>query len=98
VQVANIPKSLFKAGVDYHPFSQPWGATLTLNQFGRTYQTGLWDGTEAFGDTTIVNLSGRVFLDPKQRQRIDLSVQNLFGRSAQPQGFVSGCAASSELR
>lgn len=90
VQVANIPKSLFKAGVDYHPFSQPWGATLTVNQFGRTYQTGLWDGTEAFGDTTIVNLSGRVFLDPKQRQRIDLSVQNLFNRV-----YASGLGSAS---
>ena len=80
VQVANIPQSLLKAGVDYHPVTQPWGGTLTVNRFGRTYQTGLWDGTEAFGEATIVNLSGRVFLDAKQRQRIDLSLQNLFNR------------------
>ncbi len=80
VQVANIPKDLLKLGLDYHPADQPWGATLSVNHFGRTYATGLWDGTEAYGNETIIDLSGRAFLDPRRRQRIDLSVQNLFDR------------------
>jgi outer membrane cobalamin receptor len=80
IQVANIPKDLLKLGIDYHPANQPWGASLSVNHFGRTYATGLWDGTEAYGGETIIDLSGRVFLDPRRRQRIDLSVQNLFDR------------------
>jgi outer membrane cobalamin receptor len=81
VQVANVPMDLIKLGVDYHPVDQPWGATLSINHFGRTYATGLWDGTEAYGNDTIVNIAGRVFLDPRRQNRIDVSVQNLFDRS-----------------
>jgi outer membrane cobalamin receptor len=81
VQVANVPQGLLKAGVDYHPVDQLWGANLAVNHFGRTYATGLWDGIEAYGNDTTVDLSGRVFLDPKRRNRIDLSLQNLFDRT-----------------
>jgi vitamin B12 transporter len=80
-QVANVPTNLVKAGFDYHPAGQPWGANLTLNHFGKTIATGLWDGSEAYGNDTIVNLAGRVFLDSQRHQRLDLSVQNLFNRT-----------------
>jgi outer membrane cobalamin receptor len=81
LQVANVPQNLVKMGLDYHPASQPWGGTLSINHFGRTYATGLWDGTESYGNDTIVNLAGRVFLDPRRQNRIDVSVQNLFDRT-----------------
>ena len=81
VQVANIPMNLIKAAIDYHPADQPWGGTISVNHFGRTYATGLWDGIEAYGNDTIVNLSGRVFLDPHRQNRVDLSLQNLFDRT-----------------
>src|SRR5580698_9413716 len=81
LQVANVPMNLIKAGLDYHPADQMWGASLSVNHFGRTYATGLWDGTEAYGNDTIVNLAGRVFLDPRRQNRIDVSVQNLFDRT-----------------
>ncbi len=80
MQIANVPTNLVKAGIDYHPLA-PWGANLSINYFGKTYATGLWDGTEAYGDDTIVNLSGRVFLDSQRHQRLDLSLQNLFNRT-----------------
>ncbi len=80
MQIANVPTNLVKAGIDYHPLA-PWGANLSVNYFGKTYATGLWDGTEAYGDDTIVNLSGRVFLDSQRHQRLDLSLQNLFNRT-----------------
>jgi outer membrane cobalamin receptor len=81
VQVANVPMNLVKFGLDYHPVDQPWGGTLSVNHFGRAYATGLWDGTEAYGNDTIVNIAGRVFLDPQRRNRIDVSLQNLFDRT-----------------
>jgi vitamin B12 transporter len=80
MQIANVPTNLIKAGIDYHPLA-PWGANLAINYFGKTYATGLWDGTEAYGNDTIVNLSGRVFLDSQRHQRLDLSLQNLFNRT-----------------
>ncbi|HEY1859764.1 MAG TPA: hypothetical protein VGG61_05400, partial [Gemmataceae bacterium] len=81
LQVANVPTNLIKAGIDYHPVAALWGANLTVNHFGKTNSTPLWDGTEAYGNDTIVNLSGRVFLDSKRHQRLDLSLQNLFDRT-----------------
>jgi outer membrane cobalamin receptor len=81
VQVADIPEDLIKAGFDYHPVGAIWGGSLSINHFGRTYETGLWDGTEAFGNATVVNLSVRAFLDSRRHQRVDLAVQNLFNRT-----------------
>lgn len=80
LQVANVPTNLIKAGIDFHP-SALWGANLTVNHFGKTNSTPLWDGTEAYGNDTIVNLSGRVFLDSQRHQRLDFSLQNLFDRT-----------------
>jgi vitamin B12 transporter len=80
-QIARVPKNLLKAGLDYHPLDQPWGANLALNHFGTTYQTGLWDGTEAYGNISVVDASARYFVDPARRQKIDLTLQNLFDKT-----------------
>lgn len=79
VPVSRIPKNLFKAEVDYQGQSR-WGGTLTANYFGTTYQTGLWDGTETYGDSLVVDATVRYFVDNDHHQRIDATVQNLFGK------------------
>jgi outer membrane cobalamin receptor len=80
-QISRVPKNLLKAGLDYHPQDHPWGSTITLNHFGTTYRTGLWDGTESYGNTTVVDASARYFIDPARRQRIDVTLQNLFDKT-----------------
>jgi len=80
-QISRVPKNLLKAGLDYHPQIQPWGATITLNHFGTTYRTGLWDGTEPYGNVTVADASARYFIDPTRRQRIDVTLQNLFDKT-----------------
>ncbi len=80
-QIPRVPKNLLKAGLDYHPLDHPWGANLTLNHFGTTYQTGLWDGTEAYGNISVVDASARYFIDPARRQKIDVTLQNLFDKT-----------------
>jgi vitamin B12 transporter len=80
-QISRVPKNLLKAGLDYHSLAGPWGATVTLNHFGTTYRTGLWDGTEPYGNVTVVDVSARYFIGPTRRQRIDLTLQNLFDKT-----------------
>jgi len=80
-QISQVPKNLLKAGLDYHSPAQPWGATVTLNHFGTTYRTGLWDGTEPYGNVSVVDASARYFIDPHRRQRIDVTLQNLFDKT-----------------
>jgi vitamin B12 transporter len=77
MQISRVPKELFKAGMDYHPQAQPWGATVTLNYFGSTTRTGLWDGTESYGKDFVLDASARYFVDARRRQRIDVTLQNL---------------------
>jgi outer membrane cobalamin receptor len=80
-QISRVPKNLLKAGLDYHSQVQPWGSTITLNHFGTTYRTGLWDGTESYGNATVVDASARYFIGPARRQRIDVTLQNLFDKT-----------------
>jgi vitamin B12 transporter len=78
--VSRIPKNLVKAEADYQSPSH-WGGTLTLNYFGTTYQTGLWDGTETYGDALVVDATVRYYIDSDHHhQRIDATVQNLFDK------------------
>jgi vitamin B12 transporter len=77
-QLDRIPKSLFKAGLDWHPASMPVGATLNLNYAGQATRTIGKFGAVSYGNYTVVDLSGRWFLDPERHQQINLSVRNLF--------------------
>ncbi len=77
LQITRVPESLAKASVDYSPGNQRIGATLTVNYVGKTYAS-LWDGRETYGQYTIVDLAGRVYLDEARHSMINLRVENLF--------------------
>jgi vitamin B12 transporter len=76
-QIIRVPLATAKAMVDYSPGSGRFGATLTVNYVGKTYAS-LWDGRESYGDYTLVDLAGRVFLDSAHRSVINLRIENLF--------------------
>jgi len=76
-QISRVPKELFKSGLDYHPTTQPWGATATVNYFGSTVRTGLWDGSETYGKAVVFDASLRYFLGATRKQRIDMTLQNI---------------------
>jgi outer membrane cobalamin receptor len=79
-QVNQIPVSLAKASVDYHPLAMPFGLSASLNYVGDVYDDPA--GTRVrYGDYLVVNLSGRLFLDDKRHHRIDVSVNNLFDKT-----------------
>lgn len=80
-QLDRIPKSLFKAGLDWHPADKPFGATLNVAYTGDATRTVGRFGAVHYGDYTVVDLSGRWFLDPERRQQLNLSVRNLFDQS-----------------
>ncbi len=79
-QFDRIPLTLIKAGLDYHPPSGRFGGGFTLNRVGNLDDEpfGPGSGRVGYGDYTVVDLHGRVFLDAARRQRVDLHVDNLF--------------------
>jgi outer membrane cobalamin receptor len=79
MQTDRVPEQLLKAGLDYHPQSLPLGATLNVSYTGKTYVTVGGESLE-YGKYTVVDLSGRYFLDSARKQRLTVSVQNLFDR------------------
>lgn len=92
-QLDRTPRDLVKASFDWHPRSVPFGATLTINHTGRT-RIGV-GGTElSYGNYTVVDLSGRWYLDRARRQVINVALQNLldqtYGRPARGCGDVVG--------
>jgi len=81
-QFDRIPESVIKAGLDYHPPGSPFGGGFTIERIGNLDDEpfGPGNGRVGYGDYTVVDIGGRVFLDAAHRQRIDLHVDNLFNR------------------
>jgi len=81
-QFDRIPESVIKAGLDYHPPSGRFGGGFTIVRIGNLDDEplGPGNGRVGYGDFTVVDLDGRVFLDTAHRQRIDLHIDNLFNR------------------
>ena len=78
-QITNIPVSLAKATLDYHPAMLPVGLTGSMNYVGSVYNSP--SGTpQNFGDYVVFNASVRLFLDESRKQRIDVGVNNIFGK------------------
>jgi vitamin B12 transporter len=73
-----IPDQQFQASLDLHPVSLPVGAMLTVNRVGDIFDRVSGFGNVPSGDYTIVDLSGRVFVDRNRRHRINLRLENLF--------------------
>jgi vitamin B12 transporter len=78
-QLDNVPKGLFKAGVDYHPGNLPFGAAATVNYVGDTAVT-VHGSDLHYGRYAVVDLSGRYYVDAKRHQQINFSIRNLFDR------------------
>ena len=73
-----IPDQQVQASLDLHPASLPVGAMLTVNRVGEMFDTVSGFGDVPSGKYTIVDLSGRVFVDRNRRHRINLRLENLF--------------------
>jgi vitamin B12 transporter len=79
-QITRIPEQQYKLGFDYHPANLPLGAGLTLDHVGSVYSSQ-WDGLERYGDYTVMDVNGRLYLDPRRRQTLTLRVENLFNKA-----------------
>lgn len=92
-QITRVPEDLAKASFDYHPAGRPFGATLSINYTGDIF-TNIDGERVNYGKYTIVDLSGRYFLDADHRHRLNLSLQNAFdeefGRPARGCRDVAG--------
>jgi vitamin B12 transporter len=74
--LAGIPSNQVEGSLDFHPAGLPFGAMLTLNNVGEMFDTVSGFGQVASGEYTVVDLSGRVFLDSSRRHRINVRLEN----------------------
>ena len=51
---------------------------VTVNKVGETFDNVSGFGSVPSGDYTIVDLSGRIFLDPRRHHRINMRLENAF--------------------
>jgi vitamin B12 transporter len=79
-QIANIPVSLAKASLDYHPTEWPFGVTASLNYVGDIYNSPAGLGPINYGDYVVFNASVRLFLDQARTQRLDVGLNNVFDK------------------
>jgi len=78
-QFDQIPVTLLKAGLDYHPPQHLYGGSIDLVHVGDLDDepVGVGNGRYSYGNYTLLNVSGRIFLDAARKQRIDLHVNNV---------------------
>jgi outer membrane cobalamin receptor len=83
LQFDQIPVALIKAGADYHPSGLPFGGSVNVVHVGDVDDEpfGAGNGRYGYGNYTIVDLGGRIFLDSARRQRIDLHLNNAFNKT-----------------
>jgi vitamin B12 transporter len=79
VQFDQIPVTQVKASLDYHP-SGRYGASITLVHMGDVDDEplGAGNGRFGYGNYSVVDLGGRIFLDTEHHHRIDLHLNNVF--------------------
>ena len=80
LQLANIPVSLAKATLDYHPTRMPFGLTGSLNYVGDVYNNPAGLGVMNFGNYVVFNASARLYLNEARSQRIDVGLNNVFNK------------------
>lgn len=80
LQIDRVPVHLLKTTVEYHPAEMPLDLTATLNFAGNIYRSNLANGRENYGNDPVLDISGRVYLDPDRRTTVTLRLQNVFDR------------------
>ncbi|MET0795635.1 MAG: TonB-dependent receptor, partial [Polyangiaceae bacterium] len=78
LQTDGVPQHLAKAWLDYHPSTLPFGLTATANHVGSVYKSFGEDDREKFGNYTVFDLAGRLFLDQPRHHTINLRLANVF--------------------
>jgi outer membrane cobalamin receptor len=83
LQFDQIPSVLVKAGADYHPSALLFGGSISVVHVGDLDDEplGAGNGRYGYGNYTVVDLGGRVFLDTARHQRIDLHLNNAFNKT-----------------
>jgi vitamin B12 transporter len=73
-----LPSNCVNASADLHPGRKPFGGTLTVFWVGDIFDNVSGFGRVPSGNYTVVDLSGRYFLDPRRRHRLNVRLENLF--------------------
>jgi outer membrane cobalamin receptor len=82
LQFDQIPVAQMKGGIDYHPSDRPFGGTVSVVRVGDVDDEplGAGNGRYGYGNYTVADFGGRVFLDSARHQRIDLHLNNAFDK------------------
>jgi outer membrane cobalamin receptor len=78
-QLLRVPQQVGKAELDFHPDTLPLGATLAMSYTGNV-ATSVGDDLVPYGHYIVFDLSGRYYIDSARKQRISVSLQNVFDR------------------
>jgi vitamin B12 transporter len=76
--IPGIPRDQTAVSLDYAPEGRPFGLMLTVNDVGNVYDVVGGVGRVERGNYTVVDLSGRIYLDAGRRQQIALRLENAF--------------------
>ncbi len=93
-QIPDIPKDTVKLQIDWAPSNLPVGVGASVVYVGDVV-TGVnpAPADQNYGGYTIVDLTGRWYLDAAHKQRIGLRVENLFDEeyySSYTRGRIDG--------
>ena len=73
-----LPSNRVNWAVDLHPTRKRYGATVAFFWVGDIFNNVAGFGSVPAGNYTVVDLSGRYFLDAQRRHRFGVRLENLF--------------------
>lgn len=92
-QIPDIPKDTVKLQIDWAPDTLPVGLGASVIYVGDTVTSVAGVADPNYGDYTVVDLTGRWYLDSSRKQRIGLRIENLFDEeyySSYARGRIDG--------
>lgn len=76
--IPGIPRDQTAVSLDYAPEGRPFGIMVTVNDVGDVYDVVGGVGRAERGNYTVLDLSGRIYLDASRRQQLALRLENAF--------------------
>jgi len=75
-QINDIPETLWKFGIDYHPMHLPFGLNVNVIHTGDIHRSLGGFPRQNYGNYTVVDIGARYFIDQDRRHRIGVNLQN----------------------
>lgn len=91
------PEDYARGTLAYRPVDRPFGASISVNWVGDVYTTPAGFGRRNYGNYALVDLAAYFYTDRARKQRLGVTVENLFDQAYATRGWQSAISDAGVL-